>query len=201
MLNVGPIHPQLLVPPPLPSSRVRKPEVMLLCFTPGCGELAGTSSGGERSGLGQHEQVGASASCLSWKREDDCVLLTAHTAPEIRSTGWGGCCSEAMAEGGLTPCPQPSKHVHRESHSPGSPGVLVLPSRGAPSSGAGAGCSQLLCRRPGARTPISLQLCWCRPCVSSRGFGRSWDTLKVHCAINTRAQGCQHTPGWGGCVC
>lgn len=60
--------------------------MMLLCFAPGCGELAGKLSGGKGSGPGQREEVGASASCLSWKREDVCILLTARTAPETGST-------------------------------------------------------------------------------------------------------------------
>lgn len=81
--------------------------------------------------------MGASACCLSWKREDVCVLPTAQAAPETGNTSPGGCRSDAMAEGGLTPRPRPPRCIHGGSHSLGSLGAPVLPGRGVPRSGVG----------------------------------------------------------------
>lgn len=98
----------------------------------------------------------ASASCLLWNREGVCILLTAHTAPKTKNTGWGGCCSKTTAEEDLTPCPCPSRHVHREFHSQGSLGALVLPGHGAHRSSTGPGCSRLLCCSQDPRQPLAL---------------------------------------------
>jgi len=91
------------------------------------------------------------------------------------------------------------------SHSWGSLGASALPGHWAPSSRAGCVGARM---RWQIILVASLQL-WGRdprqppallgpPCVSSWGCARSLDTLKVHRAINTRAQGCQRAPGREG---
>lgn len=186
---------------------------MLLCFAPGRGELGGRLS----AGLGQHEEVGASACCLSWKREDGCILLTAHAAPETGNATSGGRCPDATGEGGLAPCPRPLRCVHGGgvSHNLESLGALVLPGHGALSSGAGHAGARMWWQmvsvallqprgwdpqQPPALPGLSpcLQLCWGCPRVSSWGFARSLDMLKVHRAINTQSRAASVLLAGGG---
>lgn len=178
--------------------------MMLLCFAAGRGHLAGRSSGGKGSGLGQREEVGPSACCSTWKREGVRVLLTAHAAPETWNTSLGGRCSHAMAEGGLAPSPWPPRCVHCGGLTAWGPWVpQCCLAMGCPVSARGPRCggrrSRLLCCSTGAGTLSSFQLCQGRPRVSSWGSACWLVILKVHRAINTREHGCQRPPGPGCC--
>lgn len=129
--------------------------------------------------------MGASARGLSRRREDARTLLTAHAALPTPA----GEDAAPPAEGGLTPRPRPPRRGHRRSHGLGCPGAAWPGGAQLRSRVCGgqdvAMVVSVLCRSPRVGTPNS------RPRVLSRGFARSLDRLKVHRAINTRAQRCQ----------
>lgn len=85
---------------------------------------------------------------------------------------------------------------------PGLPGALELPGYGVcRAQGTGMCCwmVRVALLKPGPGPSAASSSAGAVP-TSPAGFARSLDTLKVHGAINTRAQGCQRgRPARGGC--
>lgn len=163
--------------------------------------MAGRLSDEKESALGHREELGPSVGCLSWKREDACIqLLLEPGMPAQNGEHQLGrtllcCCGWRRLDPTSLATQVGSQGSRGSLCAPALPGCGVCGAQGA-----GMCCWMLWAAllKPGPGPPSASSSAGAVP-MSPAGSARSLATLKVHGAINTRAQGCQGRPARGGC--